>query len=343
MVDALVGNVTGDYYRNLSILAGRPRLVKVVVEDEFDVPFWYDVLYSVSPDKDFSISPYSYAREGEDDAILCLNKGKEHILAKARANELNAFYIGCVDSDYDYLLRKHKGAGTLMTDNPYLLQTYAYSIENLLCHADTLSLLCTKAVNEVPDFDFEGYMQDVSRIIRPLLVRALYLECKGYEDFTATQWGEVFPCDDHDCRDEADEGRILGWLQHNVDTVIQRIEANHPEIAEEIGGFENSILEDADWRIGRIYEGQCYLMARGHDVYRFVLNTALQGVASHLKRQHIVALRRADATEEDKKNRINQYVKNITDIGTLLGKNYEYKRNSLLYELIRHDIELIGW
>lgn len=341
MADTLVGNVTGGYYRNLSILTNNPRLVKVLVEDEFDVPFWYDVLHSVRPDRDFSISPYSYAREGE--ATLSLSKGKEHILSKARAHELNAFYIGCVDSDYDYLLKRYRDAGALMAENPYLLQTYAYSIENLLCYADTLKSLCTKSVNEVPDFDFVGYMQGVSQIIQPLLIRALYLESKGYEDFTASDWQRVFPCDDHDCSNEADKERILGKLQQNVDAEIQRIETNHPEITEEIDEFEGSIFGDTDWQLSCVYMEECYLMARGHDVYNFVLNTALRGVTKQLKYQHIVSLKNADAAEEDKKNRINQYVKNITDIGTLLGKNYEYKYYCSLYELIKCDIERVAW
>lgn len=342
MADTLVGNLTGGYYRNSSILTGRPRLVKVVVEDEFDVPFWYDVLSSMRTDKEFNVVPYSYASEGEE-IVLSLNKGKEHILSKVRAHELNAFYIGCVDSDYDFLLKRYRDVGMLMEENPYLLQTYAYSIENLLCYADTLKALCIKAVHEIPNFDFEDYMQGVSRIIRPLLIRALYLESQGYEDFTATEWKYVFPCDDHNCSNETDKEKILGKLQHNVNAVIQRIEATHPEIAEEIGTFEEAILEDAGELVSEVYAEQCYLMARGHDVYRFVLNTALKGVTQQLKNQHIASLKSADAKDADKVNRINQYRKNITNVEILLGTNYEYKHNCPLYELIRRDVERIGW
>ena len=340
MAATLVENINGKYYQNRSVLGNRPNEVKVMVEDEEDVPFWEDVLSFVRPDKKFLVTPYSYASPK-----IALKKGKQQILSKARANAFNAYFIGCVDSDYDYLLQDYPDDGKLMASNRYLLQTYAYSIENLLCHAGTLASLCSKSVKGMPDFDFQSYMAKVSCIIRPLLLCGLYCVVKGYideGDFTATDWQGVFPCDEDVCKDDQAEERILGRLQKNVSDIISRLEANHLEMAGEIGSFEYEIfskkqLSELSW----LYDNCCFAV-RGHDLHKFVLNTTLKGIAKQLKAKHLADINGAAATEEEKANNRNHYQNMIIDIEDLLRTNYEYKHKDCpLFKMIKRDIERV--
>ena len=69
-----------------------------------------------------------------------LAKGKARIVKMA--DTFNDYHIGCVDSDYDWLLSDYTEDGKVIKDNKYLLQTYAYSIENLMCLSSTLKDLC---------------------------------------------------------------------------------------------------------------------------------------------------------------------------------------------------------
>ena len=339
MAHTLLENVNGEYYRNQSILTGKPNRIKVIVEDEADVAFWFDILNFVKPDKDFSVSPYSYAIPENTEAIS-LETGKEHILSKARANELNAYYIGCIDSDYDYLLQNYREDGKLMQCNPYLLQTYAYSIENLLCYAETLKPLCSKSVKEVPDFDFVDYLQKVSQIVRPLFVRVLYLAAKGYEDFTATDWKSVFPCDEQVHSDTQAEKNILPRLQHNVDEYIRKIDFCHKEITKSLALFEAEIFS-GNTSVAALISDACYLGVRGHDMYRFVLNTALKGVAKQLKSRHLDNLKNAEASDAEKKNRIAHYQKEVINIESLLKTNYEFKHHCPIFKTIAYDVHQI--
>ena len=77
MADSLIENLNGVYYRNLSRLSGRGNMVTVIVEDELDIAFWYDILTNVLPLHKFRITPYTYDTDGID-----LTKGKAHILKK---------------------------------------------------------------------------------------------------------------------------------------------------------------------------------------------------------------------------------------------------------------------
>lgn len=156
MADSLLGNINGRYYQQLGVLTGNQNVIKVLVEDELDVPFWNDVLTHTVQNKKFKISPYTYNEEG---GINSLTKGKQHILDKAKAGDFNPFFIGCVDSDYDYLLKDYKDEGKTIAQCPYLLQTYTYSIENLMCQAETLHSLCCKTCKESVEFDFENFVK----------------------------------------------------------------------------------------------------------------------------------------------------------------------------------------
>ena len=141
----MIENANGKYYENLSHLIGKPNQVKVIVEDEQDSAFWHDILSFVVPNKIFDINPYHYNLFGQSD----LTKGKLHILQLAKDNRLSKNYWGCVDSDYDYLLSKTSHNGQVIQACPYLLQTYAYSIENLFCCAETLKGIIKQIISIV--------------------------------------------------------------------------------------------------------------------------------------------------------------------------------------------------
>ena len=55
MAYSLITNANDKYYENLSILVGKPNQVKVIVEDELDVSFWYDILNFVTSNKIYDI------------------------------------------------------------------------------------------------------------------------------------------------------------------------------------------------------------------------------------------------------------------------------------------------
>lgn len=337
MADTLIDSADGSYYRSLAVLTGEPERVQVLVEDEEDVSFWFDILSYVCPSRNFNVTPYAYHSECPE--ALSLVKGKDHILAKSKAGRFNAFYIGCVDSDYDYLLRECTEAGRVMTDSPYLLQTYAYSIENLLCYPATLKQLCCKATKSQTDFDIKDYARRVSVIVYPLLVWALFLKSKGYEDFTATKWDDVFPCERgiYDSPEAKEE--ILALLQEKVDTFISEIEVRHSEEMAEKTDFENRLLtKEAELPFGPEH---AWLYVRGHDVYKFVLDVVLKPIHKRLKSEHIAQIEAAHATPKEVADLIRHYRKGTGDMEPLLMVNYEYKHSAPLYTWIKRDIEAI--
>ena len=79
--------------------------------------------------------------------------------------------IACVDSDYDYLLQGATSTSRQLIENPYVMHTYAYAIENFRCYADSLKQVCVLCTqNDSNVIDFKEFFKMYSRICYPLLV-----------------------------------------------------------------------------------------------------------------------------------------------------------------------------
>lgn len=332
MADSLKANANDKYYGNLSILIGKPTQIKVIVEDEQDISFWSDILCLVASNKTFDISPYQYNDSGYSD----LAKGKLHILKLAKDSQLGKNFWGCVDSDYDYLLSDTSLNGQLIKTNPYLLQTYAYSIENLLCCPETLTGLCVKANKTNPHFDFIELMRSISNIVYPLLIWSLYLQSQNIQEFTPGQWKNVFSCDKNLSTHSLEEIMLL--LKEKVQQTIVDIVLHHKQEIDLKSAFEKHLLEHYE-----INADNCYLYVRGHDLHKYIFNVFLKAIQNQSKSGHIAAIKASGADPEVIKNNINHYQSTIIDIEVLFNTNYEYKNYcSVLFSKMKKDILTIA-
>ena len=91
-----------------------------------------------------------------------LSKGKKTVLLNTlNADKLGGSLIACVDSDYDFLMQGATALSRRINQNPYVLQTYAYAIENYLCYAETLHDVCVQAtLNDRQLLDFPEFMRE---------------------------------------------------------------------------------------------------------------------------------------------------------------------------------------
>ena len=72
-------------------------------------------------------------------------KGKKSALRSCiEHNGLGKSLIACVDSDYDWLLQGVTQTSREIISNPYVIQTYAYAIENYQCWAGSLHQICVQ-------------------------------------------------------------------------------------------------------------------------------------------------------------------------------------------------------
>ena len=169
----LLDNIEPGYFEAINSLKPKKaaKTIMVYVENENDIPFWRGVFEKYAPHLHFEISFPSHQ----------LARGKLEVL-KIQAGE---YLLLCVDSDYDYLLQDATEVSKRINHDPYIFQTYAYSIENYKCYAESLKEVCvSSSLNDENLFDLVGFMRLYSNIIYKLFLYSYEFEKQGNNSFT---------------------------------------------------------------------------------------------------------------------------------------------------------------
>lgn len=308
----LIEALTPRYSQQASVLTGNPNRVTVEVEDSLDAEFWGDILREQCPEKDFHFNPYQTILK---DKGYVEAKGKSRIIKMA--DSFNSYHIGCVDSDYDWLLSDTSEYGKKICSTQYLLQTYTYSIENLMCCPETLSALVQNSCLEDTEYDFVSYFESLSAIIYPLLIWSLYQTEQGKQDFTSGDWSEVLLHDSNDLE--------IATLRASVK--IKEIEENHADEIDKVKEFEEKLRSNMN-----VNEANAYLYVQGHALFNHIHRAVLKPIVDALYKKHIDNLQETgDKASYNKRMRRNR-------IDRLLSHNYCFKSYSNHYNDISSDI-----
>ena len=314
------------YSENASILTGNPNRVIVEIEDSIDMGFWKDILKEQCPSKDFHFNPYHTVLNDNDMGNRV--KGKTRIMEMA--DQMNDWHIGCIDSDYDWILSDYCDKGKTINDNKYLLQTYAYSFENLLCLSSALNDFCQETTEECTDVDFNDYVQKVSATIYPLLIWSLYLYSKGNHDFTPTAWHDIL------ISTLKDTEVSLTLIEEKVKAKFDELNTIH---ASEISEREN--LKESLSKTKGITEENAYLFVRGHELFDHLVNSILKPIIESLRIQHYDRIKESDIDKEARTIALKDYSNKQKSVKDLLYKNYRYKGQTFIYDMICEDVEKI--
>lgn len=322
----LISAYNPSYSENASILTGNPNRVVVEIEDSVDKGFWENILKEQCPSKDFHFNPYHTVLNDNDMGNRV--KGKTRIMEMA--DQMNDWHIGCIDSDYDWILSDYCDKGKTINDNKYLLQTYAYSFENLLCLSSTLNDFCQETTEECTDVDFNDYVQKVSATIYPLLIWSLYLYSKKNHDFTPTAWHDILISTLKDTK------ASLTLIEEKVKAKFDELNTIH---ASEISERDN--LKETLSKTKEVTEENAYLFVRGHELFHHLVNSILKPVIEELRRQHYNRIKESDMEEYSRKTALKEYSNKQQSVNKLLYKNYRYKGKTSIYDMICRDVAKI--
>lgn len=312
------------YSENAAILTGDPDRITVEVEYSIDADFWRDLLCEKYPQKHFHFSPYytNLKDNGKKQKV----GGKSRIIKSSET--FNQWHIGCVDSDYDWLLSNYTDEGKLITDNKYLLQTYAYSFENLVCLSSTLSEFCQTMTEETTNFDFIDYITKLSRTIYPLLIWSVYLYSKGKNEFLLSSWRSIM------VNTHKDVEASLAKIVENIKVKVEELDKNLAAEINEKNKMKTKLAEEKN-----VTPDNAYLFVRGHDLYDHLYNSVIGPIIKHLCKQHYKRLRESDMDENSRKIALQAFQEKEKKI--LLARNYLYKGETIIYDRISQDIFMI--
>ncbi len=324
MARRLSENLTSSYLGAAQRLKPRTARRKIVayVESYDDVFFWRAVLDDFEDDSRY----FEIMLPSRD----TLGKGKKTVLTNKLGPLLGNYMIACVDADYDYLLQGATPTSRLINENPFVFHTYAYAIENYQCYAATLHRVCVMAtLNDRQIVDFEGFMQEYSRIIWPLFVWSVWVYRRGcYREFSLTEFGNHVSIRDIDVyRPE----RALELVRRRVDRKAACLRRRFPQARKDYETLKAEL-----WDLGVTPE-TTYLYIQGHALFDNVISPLLASVCVLLRKEREREIRSLAGHDTQRQNELSCYQHSQDSVGNMLRKNVGFK-GAPPYKLLERDI-----
>lgn len=319
---SLLDNVDAKFMAAISKLQPKsaPQRVLVYVESDDDIAFWRHILSPFEQNKcSFDIQlPIKNA----------LEKGKIEVLKFA--DRVGKNLILCVDSDYDYLLQQKTATSTLINSNPYIFQTYAYSIENLLCYAESLANICTQATkNNNQIIDFEELLKFYSKTIYQLFLWSVHFAfIADTTSFTIEKFCATIKILNTPLVSE----KFMTAFENLKTKVDEKIAALEISFSNEIAQVE--ALKQSLQALG-VEETNVYLFVQGHTIKDNVVLMFLKSIFEHLKNEKIQQIKSNAKNFTVISNEIDHYKKQTIPIAYVLSTNTEYKSCFLYQQIIR--------
>lgn len=299
------------------------RKIVAYVESYDDISFWRSLLSEYEDDsRYFEVMLPSQSS---------LAKGKKTVLMNHLGKQLGENMIACVDSDYDYLLQGCTQTSRYINESPYVLQTYAYAIENYHCYAEGLHEVCVMAtLNDHMLIDFPAFMQVYSEISYPLFIWSVWFYRKhNLSEFSLLDFCSYVKLDQVSTRHPETSLQVMA---KKVSRKLRDLEHRHPNALLEIEEMKQ------EFKALGVYPENTYMFIQGHHIMDNVIMRLLIPVCTVLRREREQQIHKLAAHDIQLHNELTSYQRSQLDVEVVIQKNTNYK-NSPLYKKIQHDLE----
>ena len=300
------------------------RKIVAYVESYDDVSFWRSILSEYED----STRYFEIMLPSRD----TLTKGKKAALMNRLGKQLGENMIACVDSDYDYLLQGRTQTSQYMISSPYVMQTYAYAIENYLCYADGLHEICVMAtLNDHSLIDFPEFMRQYSIITYPLFAWSVWFyRHNNLSEFSLTDFCSYIKIEKVNLLHLES---CLHSLANRVKRKINELQKKHPKALNEI-----EKLKESEFPHLGVYPENTYMFIQGHHIMNNVVKKVLQPVCSALRKEMEEQIRSLALHNVQMQNELSAYERSQMSVDKVIMKSTTYK-SSPLYKKIRNDID----
>lgn len=326
-----------DAYNSLKSTA-IPKEIKVYVESEEDIPFWYDILKPHYNEKIYFTLTVPYT---ENEYI---ERGKDQVIAKIK-NGVGKYMLLCVDSDYDYLLQDHyldeykKKKSEEINKNIYILQTYAYSIENLLCTPKDLYSFCVKVTQQShKPIHIDKLIETYSKYIYKLFLWNLFMYSQGRDDvYSIKKFSKdiSFPEKRPKNNDLASFfDSALAEVKMKAEKIEDHLIKSFPKKVKEVELLGQDLKKSKGLK-----EEESFLYIKGHTLMDKVVLKILIPICVFLKNEKMNEYKNHSKTEEQKIKDMGKYDSLTQDMSKSLERLiYNNKFKGDIFLKIENDI-----
>ncbi len=298
--------------------------VIVYVEGHSDVSFWHDILHECSKGKNIDFDIQFPSKK--------LTKGKSAVLELANAANKNL--ILCIDSDYDYVLQDDTESSKIINENKYIFQTYAYSIENLKCYAESLRSVCVRATaNTNEKIILSELVKLYSNIIYAPLLWSIYFATKNdTTSFTVGNFSNLVKILENPDIHTQCKSAILD-INRKIQAKIIELEQTHSTDIQHIESLSEELFE-----LG-LNKDTAYLFMHGHTLFDNVILMILKPLCRELRKEKEQEIRKKAKDSQEIGDEMKHYKNQIQEVDKVLSTNTNFK-TCFLYQKIKSDLDL---
>lgn len=300
----------------------RHRII-AYVESYDDISFWRNVFSRYENDK--------YRFEVMLPARGKLTKGKKQAMMNMLGEAVGRNMIACVDADYDFLLQGATETSRQIINNPYILHTYAYAIENLKCYAESLKQVCVQStLNDTDVLDIPMFMKMYSQICYPLFVwNILLYRIHDLKTMSMQHFCEIVRLTSFNIENPAIS---LKQLEERVNHKVKYLQKHFPHLVE-----KHDALKEELATLGILPE-ECYFYIQGHHIMDSVVMRILTPVCRFLRGRREVEIEKYAYHRQQYSNELSSYRHSQCDVALMLSKNTAYTE-AAPYKRLQSDIE----
>lgn len=305
----------------------RPKKAKhriiAYVESYDDVSFWREILGRYESDKlRFEVMLPARGK---------LTKGKKQAMMNMLGEAVGRNMIACVDADYDYLMQGTTATSRQLINNPYILHTYAYSIENLKCYAGSLKQICVQStLNDIDLLDIPEFMRLYSQICYPLFAwNILLYRAHDLKTMSMQRFCEIVRLTSFKVENPA---LSLKQLQERVNHNIALLKKRLPHLVDKQQALEKELLT-----LG-VHPEETYLYIQGHHIMDSVVMRILSPLCRLLRGKREREIEKYACHRQQYTNELSSYRHSQCDVTIILHKNTAYS-DATPYKRLQADIE----
>lgn len=324
MSTRLRDNITSAYIEAANRMTSKNSRRRIVayVESYDDILFWRTILSQYEDStRQFEVMLPAHKR---------LERGKRPALTSLMPN-VGKDMIACVDADYDYLMQGLTDMSRHIINNPYILHTYAYAIENLQCYAPSLHNVCVMAtLNDTPLFDFEDFLKQYSIAVFPLFVWSIWHYRRNiYDEFTIGEFNQTIFTGNFDLNNPQ---AVISRVRNKVWRKIKALQKRHPDAKESYLQLKAELIS-----LGVTPES-AYLYIQGHHLFDKIVLPVVNRVCGILTQIRESEIRRQSKHYTQMNNELSCYRNSTQDTVQMLKKNMGYI-TSEPFRRIQQDVE----
>lgn len=307
--------------------AKRKKIV-AYVESYDDVFFWRSILSDFENEERY----FEVMLPSKTD----LKRGKKVAMMNTLGEGLGSCMIACVDADLDYLLNRHTRNSTSMLDNPYVVHTYAYAIENLQCYAPSLHQVCVMStLNDRQVFDFETYLRAYSEAVYELFVWAIWIyRTNRFTEFPLTTLNNFINIEHLNVFNISD---AIERLRHKVNRKVAWMQHHYQEAKGKLRPLKEELRQ-----LG-LRPDNTYLYIQGHHLLDNVVGSAMEPVITILRREREKDIKRlANGNQKQMDNELSCYMHSVSPVEVMIRRNTDFKQSEQYQQIKAHIERILG-